>query len=60
MKIKVRYIGEDMAEIRKRDICEAHDVKGQTLKGEGELLAVIDRSGESYIYPKRLFEIIEE
>lgn len=60
MKIKVRYVGEDMAEIRKGDICEAHDVRGQTLKGEEELLAVIDRSGESYIYPKKMFEIVGE
>lgn len=60
MKIKVRYIGEDMAEIRKGDICEAHEVNGPTLKGAGEVLAVVDRSGESYIYPKKLFEVVQQ
>ena len=60
MKIRVKYTGEDMAEIRKGEIYDAETVKGPGPAGWGETLSVIDRSGESYCYPKQLFEIITE
>ena len=53
-KIKVRYIGEDAAEIRNGEIYEAEELLDcKTMYG------VIDRSGEAYAYPKSLFEVIE-
>ena len=58
--IKVKYIGEDMAEIRNGEIYEATTIKGPAPAGSGEVLSVIDRSGEAYVYPKRLFEVIED
>lgn len=54
MKIRVKYIGEDMAEIRNGDIYEAHE-----LKDDSRMYGIVDRSGESYCYPKSLFEIVE-
>lgn len=54
MKIKVKYIGKDMAEIRNGEIYDADEVKD-----DSRYYGVIDRSGESYVYPKTLFEVIE-
>ena len=51
---KVRYVGEDAAEIRKGEIYTAHDLKDSNL-----LIGVRDRSGEYYAYPKQLFEKLE-
>lgn len=59
-KIKVKYIGEDMAEIRNGEIYDAESMKGPVPSGWGEALSVIDRSGESYLYPRSLFEVVEE
>ena len=55
MMIKVKYIGEDMADIRNGDIYNASEVKD-----DSRYYAVIDRTGETYAYPKSLFEIVEE
>lgn len=53
-KFRVRYIGEDAAEIRNGEIYEAEELKDcKTMYG------VLDRSGEQYAYPKALFEVIE-
>lgn len=53
-KIKVRYIGEDAAEIRNGEIYEAEELTDcRTMYG------VRDRSGEQYAYPKSLFEVVE-
>lgn len=57
--IKVKYIGVDRAEIRNGEIYDAELVKGPQIKGMGEALAVVDRSGEAYLYPRNMFEIIE-
>ena len=54
MKIKVKYIGKDMAEIRNGEIYDADEVKD-----DSRYYGVTDRSGESYAYPKTLFEVIE-
>lgn len=54
MTIKVRYIGEDRADIRYGDEYEAKQIKD-----DNRYYAIIDRSGESYAYPKQFFEIIE-
>lgn len=54
IEYKVRYMGEDAAEIRKDEIYTAHD-----LKEDSQMIGVQDRSGEYYAYPKRLFEKIE-
>lgn len=53
--IKVKYIGNDMAEIRNGDICTAYECKD-----DSRYYGVYDRSGEDYAYPKELFEVIEE
>lgn len=53
-KFKVRYIGEDAAEIRKGEIYDAEE-----LRDSKNLIGVLDRSGEWYAYPKNLFEVIE-
>lgn len=55
IEYKVRYMGEDAAEIRKGEIYTAHD-----LKDSGVMIGVRDRSGEYYAYPKQLFEKIED
>ena len=52
-KFKVRYIGEDAAEIRKGEIYQAED-----LQDNETMIGVQDRSGEWYAYPKVLFQII--
>lgn len=52
--IKVRYIGEDRADIRYGDEYEAKQIKD-----DSRYYAIIDRSGESYAYPKTLFEIVK-
>lgn len=52
---KVRYIGEDAADIRKNEIYEAEELLDcKTMYG------VRDRSGECYAYPKALFEVIAD
>lgn len=51
---KVRYIGEDAAEIRNGEVYEAK--KPTDWK---TMYAVRDRSLEWYLYPRELFEIIE-
>lgn len=51
--IKVKYIGEDMAEIKKGKIYEAEEAKD-----DSRYYGVVDDSGESYAYPKTLFEIV--
>ena len=48
---KVKYTGPDAAEIRNGEIYEAHILLDST-----QLLAVKDRSGDWYAYPKRCFE----
>ena len=53
-EFKVRYIGDDKAEIRAGDVCVAHD-----LRDDKRLYGVKDRSGEYYAYPKSLFEKVE-
>lgn len=53
-KFKVRYIGEDAAEIRKGEIYDAEE-----LHDSKNMIGVRDRSGEWYAYPKHLFEVIE-
>lgn len=52
--IKVRYIGEDHADIRNGEIYNA-----TLLKDDNRFYSVIDRSGDSYAYPKELFEIVD-
>ena len=51
---RVRYIGEDGAEIRNGEIYLAH-----TLRDCSTMYGIKDRSGEFYAYPKCLFEITE-
>lgn len=51
---KVRYVGEDAAEIRNGETYSAHP-----LKDCSTMYGVKDRSGEYYVYPKDLFEVIE-
>lgn len=51
---KVRYIGEDAAEIRNGEIYPAH-----TLRDCSTMYGIKDRSGECYAYLKSLFEIVE-
>ena len=54
-RFKVKYIGEDAADIRNGEIYEAEELADcKTMYG------VKDHSGECYAYPKSLFEIIEE
>ena len=53
-KYRVRYIGEDAAEIRKGEEYQAED-----LADSKDLIGVLDRSGEWYAYPRKLFETIE-
>ena len=53
-RFKVRYIGEDAAEIRNGEIYEAEE-----LRDCKAMYGVLDRSGEWYAYPKILFEVIE-
>ena len=55
MKIKVKYIGEDDVDIRNGEIYEAH-----IISDDSRFYGVIDRSGESYAYPKTLFEVVED
>ena len=55
IEYKVRYIGEDAAEIRKGEIYTAHDLKDSSV-----MIGVWDRSGEYYAYPKQLFEKVED
>lgn len=54
MKIKVKYIGEDRANIRYGEEYEAIE-----FNDDSRYYAIVDRSGESYAYPKQLFEIVE-
>lgn len=53
-RFKVRYIGEDAAEIRKGEVYEA-----ENLEDSSTMYGVIDRSGVMYAYPKSLFEIVQ-
>lgn len=54
-KLKVKYIGEDAADIRNGEIYEAEELLDcKTMYG------VKDRSGECYAYPKSLFEVISD
>lgn len=53
--IKVKYLGEDDIDIRHGEIYEAH-----IISDDSRFYGVIDRSGESYAYPKYLFEIVNE
>ena len=52
-KYRVRYIGDDAAEIRKGEIYQAED-----LQDSQNMIGVLDRSGEWYAYPKSLFQIM--
>lgn len=54
-KFKVRYIGKDRADIRNGKVYEAIDLIDCTT-----MYGVIDRTGEMYAYPKKLFEIVTE
>lgn len=54
-KYRVRYIGEDAAEIRKGEIYQAED-----LQDSKNMIGVLDRSGEWYAYPKVLFQLVED
>ena len=54
-KFRVRYIGEDAAEIRNGEIYQAEE-----LLDSKNMIGVLDRSGEWYAYPKKLFEVIED
>ena len=49
--MKAKYIGNDMAEIKNGHIYEVEETKDDT-----RYYSVIDDSGESYAYPKTLFE----
>mgnify|MGYP007119866118 CR=1 FL=1 len=54
-RLKVKYLGEDAADIRNGEIYEAEElIDCKTMYG------VKDRSGEYYAYPKSLFEVISE
>ena len=53
--IKVKYIGDDRADLRNGEIYEAHEIKD-----DNRYYGVVDRSGESYAYLKSLFEIISD
>ena len=54
-KFKVRYIGEDVADIRNGEIYEAEELSDcKTMYG------IKDRSGECYAYPKSLFETVTD
>ena len=53
-KYRVRYIGEDAAEIRKGEIYQAED-----LLDSKTMIGVLDRSGEWYAYPKELFQMVD-
>ncbi|MGN0424083.1 MAG: hypothetical protein ACI4FY_02100 [Acetatifactor sp.] len=55
MTIKVRYIGKDRADIRYGDIYDACEIRDDL-----RFYGVVDRSGDSYVYPKYLFEIVKE
>jgi len=54
-KFRVRYIGEDAAEIRNGEVYSA-----EHLSDCDSMIGVLDRSGEWYAYPKVLFEIVLE
>lgn len=54
-RFKVRYMGEDAAEIRKGEVYEA-----ETLEDSPTMYGVIDRSGIMYAYPKSLFEVVQD
>ena len=54
-KFQVRYIGEDAAEIRNGEIYQAEE-----LLDSKNMIGVLDRSGEWYAYPKKLFEVVED
>lgn len=52
---KVKYIGEDAADIRNGEIYEAEElIDCKTMYG------IKDRSGDYYAYPKSLFEVIAD
>ena len=53
-RYRVRYIGEDAAEIRNGEIYQAEE-----LKDTHNFIGVLDRSGEWYAYPKELFQIVD-
>lgn len=53
-KYRVRYIGDDAAEIRKGEVYQAED-----LRDNKTMIGVLDRSGQWYAYPKELFQIVE-
>lgn len=54
-RLKLQYMGEDAAEIRKGEVYEA-----EPLKDSSAMYGVVDRSGTMYAYPKGLFEVIQE
>lgn len=54
-RLKLRYMGEDAAEIRKGEVYEAEPIEDSTA-----MYAVVDRSGTMYAYPKSLFEVVQE
>lgn len=54
-KFRVRYIGNDRADIRNGEVYEATDLSDCTT-----MYGVIDRTGEMYAYPKSWFEIVTE
>lgn len=55
IEYRVRYIGEDAAEIRKSEVYTAHDIGD-----DNRMIGVKDRSGEYYAYLKQLFEIVKD
>lgn len=52
---KVKYIGSDKIDIRHDEIYTAYEVKD-----DKRFFGVIDRTGECYAYPKKLFEVIKD
>ena len=50
MMIKMKYIGDDRADIRHGEIYDTEEIAD-----DSRMLSVIDRSGEKYCYPKDLF-----
>ena len=54
-EFRVRYIGEDAAEIRKGEVYRA-----ESLSDCESMIGVLDKSGEWYAYPKGLFEVVAE
>ena len=57
--IKAKYIGKDgKYGFVRGEIYDAYEIKGDVPNKE-DIIAVVDRHGEEYAYPKEWFEIVE-